>query len=341
MDNDRVLLVLAHPDDPEFFCGATLAKWARQGKEIRYLLLTCGDKGGDRPDVTPEMLCADRQVEQRAAAAIIGAKEVIFLQYHDGELVNSPEVRRDIVREIRHFKPHIVVTCDPTTAFRNGCLHQSHRSSHGRRGRARCGFSGGRQPDVLSRAAPRGPGAVCSKEIWISLTNEPNIWVDVTDTIAIKIAALKEHKSQIKDPDGMEQRIRDRLHRTDVDRELYAESFRVIKWLVRTKSDEFVVRRGGKDVFISPGLALLRFWQLPTARRFHLWRGGGYGMLLRYLVAAWGGFALGQLVGWLGGWELVMVGQVHVLEGTVGSGVVLMIAYSLTVSPSRPTRSSR
>jgi len=67
------------------------------------------------------------------------------------------------------------------------------------------------------------------KEIWMSLTNEPNLWVDVTDTIDVKIAALKEHKSQVKDPVALEQRIRERLKRTDVDRELYAEAFRVIK----------------------------------------------------------------------------------------------------------------
>src|SRR5512143_2237970 len=103
MDSEprRVLLVLAHPDDPEFFCGATLAKWAREGKEIRYLLLTCGDKGGDRPDVTPETLCAHRPVEPRAAAAIIGAHDVILLHNRVGELVNTYELRRDIVREIR------------------------------------------------------------------------------------------------------------------------------------------------------------------------------------------------------------------------------------------------
>lgn len=92
---------------------------------------------------------------------------------------------------------------------------------------------------------------------------------------------------------------------------------------------------------ISPGLALSAILATAYGAAFHLWRGGGYGMLLRYLVAAWGGFALGQLVGWLGGWAFLMVGQVHVLEGTLGSGVVLMIAYWLTVSPSGPTRSSR
>ena len=74
---------------------------------------------------------------------------------------------------------------------------------------------------------------------------------------------------------------------------------------------------------------------------FHLWRGGGFGMLLRYLVAAWGGFALGQAVGWLAGWELAMLGQVHVLEGTAGSLALMLIAYWLVPAPATPTRSSR
>ena len=229
-ETQRVLLVLAHPDDPEFFCGATLAKWAREGKEIRYLLLTCGDKGGDRPDVTPEMLCADRQVEQRAAAAIIGAQEVIFLHNRDGELVNTYEVRRDIVREIRRWKPHIIITCDPTRLFWNNISinHTDHRTAGAAALDAVFPAAGNRMyyPDLLQEGLePHSP-----KEIWMSLTNEPNMWVDVTDTVDVKIAALKEHKSQIKDPVALEQRIRERLKRADVDRELYAESFRVIKF---------------------------------------------------------------------------------------------------------------
>ena len=89
---------------------------------------------------------------------------------------------------------------------------------------------------------------------------------------------------------------------------------------------------------ISPGLALSVLLATAFGAVFHLWRGGGYGMLVRYLLAAWGGFALGQLVAWLGGWEFAMVGQVHVVEGTLGSGLVLMIVHWLTTSPSTATR---
>ncbi len=227
---ERVLLILAHPDDPEFFCGATLAKWARQGKEIVYLLATCGGKGSDNPAATPDVLCADRQVEQRAAAAVIGARDVIFLHFPDGELVNSPELRRELVREIRRYRPDVVVTCDPTTYFRANAYinHTDHRTIGAAALDAIFPAAGNRMyfADLLEEGLePHSP-----KEVWISLTNEPNTWVNVDDTVEVKLAALREHKSQIKDMALLERRVRDRLRRVDDDgREWYGESFRVIR----------------------------------------------------------------------------------------------------------------
>ncbi len=227
---ERVLLVLAHPDDPEFFCGATLAQWARAGKEIRYLLLTCGDKGSDDPAMTPEMLCADRQVEQRAAAKVIGAQDVVFLSYRDGELMNTLDVRRAIVREIRRFKPRVIVTCDPTTYFRGTAYinHTDHRTAGAATLDAVFPAAGNRMyfPELLQEGLePHAP-----KEVWMSQTQEPNVWVPVNDTIDVKLAALREHKSQIKDPVELEKRIRDRLRRPEMDGEVYAEGFRVIRF---------------------------------------------------------------------------------------------------------------
>jgi LmbE family N-acetylglucosaminyl deacetylase len=227
---ERVLVVLAHPDDPEFFCGATLAQWARAGKEIHYLLLTCGDKGSDSPDITPEMLCADRQSEQRAAANIIGAREVTFLHYRDGELVNTREVQRDIVRAIRRLKPQRVVTCDPTTLFRPnnaGINHPDHRAAGAATLDAIFPAAGNRMyfPELLAEGLePHTP-----QEVWISVTNEPSVWVNVNDTLEVKLAAIRAHASQIKDPVALEKRIRERLRRAEVAGEFYAEGFRVIR----------------------------------------------------------------------------------------------------------------
>jgi len=78
--------------------------------------------------------------------------------------------------------------------------------------------------------------------------------------------------------------------------------------------------------FLSPGLALSLLISTAFGAAFHLWRGEGYTRLLRYLLAAWGGFALGQLVAWLSGWQFVVIGQVHLLEGIVGSLLLLILA---------------
>ncbi len=228
-ETQRVLVVLAHPDDPEFFCGATLAKWAHEGREIRYLLLTCGDKGSDNPDMTPEDLCADRQGEQRAAAKVIGARDVVFLSWHDGELFNTLDVRREIVREIRRFKPHVIVTGDPLSYIRvNGINHPDHRAAGAATLDAVFPAAGNLMyfPELLSEGLqPHAP-----KEVWLSVTQEPNMWVEVNDTVDIKLAALREHKSQIKDMASLEKRIRERLRRNDFYGEVYTEGFRVIKF---------------------------------------------------------------------------------------------------------------
>ena len=103
-EGDRVLVVMAHPDDAEFGCGGTIAKWAAAGKEINYVLCTSGDKGSSDPDISPYRLAQTRRSEQINAAHALGAREVVFLSHEDGTLRNTIELRRDIVREIRRFR---------------------------------------------------------------------------------------------------------------------------------------------------------------------------------------------------------------------------------------------
>lgn len=128
----KILVILAHPDDPEFFCGATLAKWAREGHSVQYLLLTCGDKGFNpttAPDMTPEKLCGIRHREQAEAANVIGAEPPLFMDLPDGYLTPDLSLRRDVVREIRRHKPDILVTCDPQNLFATyGINHPDHRA---------------------------------------------------------------------------------------------------------------------------------------------------------------------------------------------------------------------
>ena len=123
---DRVLVIAAHPDDPEFGAGGTLAKWALAGKEIRYVLLTSGDKGSKDPLIRPGQLATQREAEQRAAAEAIGVKEVIFLRHADGVLEYNLELRRQLTHIIRKQKPHIVVAIDP---WRHYQLHPDHRAA--------------------------------------------------------------------------------------------------------------------------------------------------------------------------------------------------------------------
>ena len=128
----QILVILAHPDDPDFFCGATLARWARAGHPITYCLLTCGDKGSNDPDISTSDICNIRHKEQLAAAKIIGVKAVHFLDHPDGYLIPDISLRRDVVRAIRQFKPDILVTCDPTHIFHSESYplnHPDHRAA--------------------------------------------------------------------------------------------------------------------------------------------------------------------------------------------------------------------
>jgi LmbE family N-acetylglucosaminyl deacetylase len=226
----RVLGVFAHPDDPEFFCGATFARWAAEGAEITFLLATSGDKGSSDPDMTHERLAAIREEEERCAAQALGVKEVIFLRYPDGELQHTLELRRDITRIIRMKKPDIVVTLDPTTFWYGdrAINHPDHRAI----GEATVSAVYPTARDRLTffelfRDEGLEPHKV--HQVYISGTTTPNVKVDVTDYIETKIAALREHKSQIADMEAMAARMRERIDsEAPLGQPRYIEAFKVI-----------------------------------------------------------------------------------------------------------------
>ncbi len=209
----EILVILAHPDDPEFFCGATLARWARADHRIRYCLLTCGDKGRNEHNrhIPAEELCALRHEEQRAAARAIGALEVHFLDLEDGYLVPDLHLRRTIVRLIRRFRPDILVTCDPSNLYpstTHGLNHPDHRAAGQAVLDAVFPAAGNALyfPELLEEGLePHTP-----REVWISLPAQSNVVLDVTDTWPIKIQALLEHKSQIGDPQAFIERMKKR-----------------------------------------------------------------------------------------------------------------------------------
>ncbi|NMB54392.1 MAG: PIG-L family deacetylase [Leptolinea sp.] len=230
-DKKKILVVLAHPDDPEFFCGATLAGWSKDGHEIYYCLITSGNKGSDDPSITPNELAILRAEEQKQAAAVIGVNRIENLGYDDGTLQADLKVRKDVVRVIRQVKPDILVSCDPTNYFPNeGYInHPDHRAAGQIALDAVFPASGNRMffPELLTEEKLE-PHSV--DEVWLSLTSQPNITLDITDTFEIKLNALKKHRSQIGDPIAFEKRLRTTRHTKDSTDELprYEESFKRI-----------------------------------------------------------------------------------------------------------------
>lgn len=225
----RILVILAHPDDPEFFCGATIARWTKAGHQVIYWLLTCGDKGTANRSLTSDQLCRIRHQEQRAAAAVLGVHEVNFLGFPDGYLVPDLELRKEITRIIRQVRPDVLVTCDPTTLYvgDNRLNHPDHRAA----GQATLDavYPPARDHLYFPELLEAGLEPHIVREVWISGTQEPSVRMDATDLWETKIRALYEHKSQIGDPQKLAERMRSRLAPDSTpENPRYEENFRRI-----------------------------------------------------------------------------------------------------------------
>ncbi|HEX3049940.1 MAG TPA: PIG-L deacetylase family protein [Aggregatilineaceae bacterium] len=227
----RVMGIFAHPDDPEFFCGGTIAKWAAEGKPITFVLATSGDKGSGDLNITPGELVPMREAEERAAAACLGVQDVIFLRFRDGELQNNAELRRQITRLLRLKRPTVVVTNDPTTRwYGSGYInHPDHRAIGDAvldavfpSARDHLNFPELYQVEGLL------PHKV--KHVYVCGTLDPNIKIDVTNHLETKIRALYEHRSQIPDMDEMARRQRDNVDPQFIDEgPRYTETFRLFE----------------------------------------------------------------------------------------------------------------
>ena len=225
----NILCVVAHPDDPEFFAGATLARWAAEGHTVSYVLITGGQKGTDRTDITPHQLAELREGEQAKAAAALGIFNLRFLHYVDGELSNTLELQRDIAREIRRAKADIVVTTDHQTIHSGsrGINHNDHRVM----GLAVCDaiFPASNNRMYFPELLAEGFEMHAPKEVYFAGPVAPNTWVDVGDYLGMKARAVCEHKSQVKDPDPekFEMRMRQGALRMKADGTVwFAEAFR-------------------------------------------------------------------------------------------------------------------
>jgi LmbE family N-acetylglucosaminyl deacetylase len=227
----RILVVAAHPDDAEVGCGATVAKWVRQGAEAYYLVCTNGDKGSDDAGVDPVELAKIREREQRAAAEAIGVKEVTFLPRRDGELIYSIELRGDVVRWIRKWRPEAVFTHDPTVVVtaQGFVNHADHRATGEATVDAVYPFARSylQYPEQIEEGLE--PFTVPFLYLWGSA--QPNYFVDVSDTVECKIEALLCHQSQFEDPERTKKFVRERLQRTGEEHGLeHAEAFRKLSF---------------------------------------------------------------------------------------------------------------
>lgn len=201
----RVMVVMAHPDDPEFLAGGTIAKLAREGREITYVIVTNGNKGSDDPAVTSELLVPIREEEQRQAARVLGVERVEFLGYEDGEVEDTRALRRDVTRQIRRWRPDLIVTQNPNHAYANlPGWHRDHRITGGVAldcvyplARDRLSF-----PELLPEYQPHRVG-----EVYLIQWEEPQLVVDIAATIDLKLTAIGRHLSQARDFKAVEARV--------------------------------------------------------------------------------------------------------------------------------------
>ena len=223
----RVLVVAAHPDDPEYGCAATMTKWADEGKEITYLLLTSGDKGSKDPSVRPGEMATLREREQIDAARELGIREVLFQRHPDGLLENTIALRREITGIIRRCRPHVVVTIDPWRAYQT---HPDHRA---------VGFAAldavysCKQHNLFPEQLVAGIEPWRVKEVYLFWTDQADYWEDVGGSIERRISALALHTSQVgEDTQKLAEHIRKGAAETAQKSGkgyAYAEGFKLLK----------------------------------------------------------------------------------------------------------------
>ena len=222
------LVVTPHPDDAEGSCGGTVAKWIKQGSAVFYVLCTDGGKGSSDPEMTSERLAVIRDEEQLAAASTLGVGEVVRLRHPDGELEDTREFRKEIVRAIRRFRPDVIMCPDPYRRVSH--WHRDHRIS----GLVTADAAFPYARDHLhfyelfkdEGLQPHKTGMVM---FWSP--DVPDTFIDIGETIDIKIQALLCHKSQISERDGVGQFMKEEAKRKAEGTGFeYAEAFRKIEF---------------------------------------------------------------------------------------------------------------
>jgi LmbE family N-acetylglucosaminyl deacetylase len=225
------LVLMAHPDDADFTCGGTVAAWAAAGTEVHYVIITDGSAGSNEPGVTREEIVPIREREQRAAAEILGVTSVTFLGEVDGMLEVNLDTRRKVCREVRRLRPEVIVAPDPSRLWYGSeyVNHWDHKQA------------GLLALTVVMPDAPTRPMFPELLDEGFEPFEVPNLWlasidadafVDITDTMDLKIKALNAHVSQ--GTADAEPRIRERAEAVAALSEKgyrYAEGFKALRFV--------------------------------------------------------------------------------------------------------------
>jgi len=219
------MLVVAHPDDSEFGAAGTVARLTREGKRVVIIQVTSGNKGSPDRDADPAQVAVTREAELREAARRLGVAEVVFLRCMDGELAPDLDLRERVVRMIRTHRPDVIITHDP---FRPYALHPDHRAV----GLATTDavYPTARDPLYFREHLAEGLEPHKTAEVWYFGPDQPDKFVDITDTFDLKIHALMAHASQIGDGEGLSDRMRERAAELAKDQTFeLAEAFKVVQ----------------------------------------------------------------------------------------------------------------
>ncbi|MCK2221417.1 PIG-L family deacetylase [Actinomadura sp. ATCC 31491] len=229
---NRVLVVTAHPDDVDFGSAGSVALFADRGVEVTYLLVTDGDAGGNERTLDNTGMAELRRAEQRAAAKAVGVTDVRFLGYPDGQVVQSLELRRSIARVIRQVRPDLVLTHHPDRNYRFiAPSHPDHRAVGG--ATLDAVYPDARNPYAYPELLlEEGLEAWTVREVWLTGGSSPDHWVDITDVIDRKLAALQAHVSQVAHVEGFAENVKSRFaawaEQAGLGPGRYAEAFQVV-----------------------------------------------------------------------------------------------------------------
>jgi LmbE family N-acetylglucosaminyl deacetylase len=206
---ERVLVVTAHPDDCDFGAAGTIAKWSAAGIKVSYCIATNGDQGGEDPNVPRDEMPKIRQREQRDAGKAVGVEDITFLNYRDGWLVPTIELRKDIVRQIRIARPQRMLIQSPDRNWdRLFASHPDHMAA----GEAaiQAVYPDSRNPfafEDLLKDEGLEPWRV--REVWVMSSQSPDHFVDITDVFVKKMQALHAHVSQTAHNPDLEKMVRE------------------------------------------------------------------------------------------------------------------------------------